>query len=124
MNYKVPSIGLILIGRRHPYWDKMLETEKEAGNQIVKRADGRYYSEAKTKESKSDIQPEIENIKQMLEGFVRKYEAPIEPQSKKTKKMPAYLEEKAELKEGLSFIVNRDMSGFIKSIDIKKKEET
>jgi hypothetical protein len=36
--------GLVLKGRNHPTWDKMVDAETEIGNTIVRADDGRYYS--------------------------------------------------------------------------------
>jgi len=38
-----PRTGMVLKGRRHSTWDKMVEAEQRRGNQIVKRGN-RYYS--------------------------------------------------------------------------------
>lgn len=45
-----PRTGMVLKGRKHPTWDKMLEVEEILGNEIIKRSDGRYYSRKKKKE--------------------------------------------------------------------------
>ena len=36
--------GLVLKGRKHPTWDKFVAGEKEAGYEIYKGRDGRYYT--------------------------------------------------------------------------------
>lgn len=44
-----PSSGLILKGRSHPSFDYTIKGEEEAGYEITKKDDGRYYSFPKKK---------------------------------------------------------------------------
>ena len=44
-----PNTGLLLKGRRHKTWDLLEQGEKEAGYEIIKKNDGRYYSFPKKK---------------------------------------------------------------------------
>ncbi|MAE81579.1 MAG: hypothetical protein CMB80_02495 [Flammeovirgaceae bacterium] len=39
-----PRTGMVLKGRKHKSWDKMVAEEKKRGNVIIKAPDGRYYS--------------------------------------------------------------------------------
>ncbi len=44
-----PRTGMVLKGRQHETWSKMLEAEQGLGNMIEQREDGRYYSIPKPK---------------------------------------------------------------------------
>ena len=39
-----PSTGVVMIGRKNPNWDKMVDDENTKGNAIAEGDDGRYYS--------------------------------------------------------------------------------
>ena len=41
--------GLLLKGRKHKTWDLLEKGEREAGYEIYKKPDGRYYSRKKKK---------------------------------------------------------------------------
>jgi len=44
---RVPKTGLLLKGRKHKTWNLLEQGEKEAGYEIYKGSDGRYYSKPK-----------------------------------------------------------------------------
>lgn len=50
---RVPETGLILKGKRHETFNKTIKGEEEAGYEIYKGADGRYYSKPKHQEGDS-----------------------------------------------------------------------
>lgn len=41
---RVPQTGILLKGRKHKTWDLLEQGESEAGYEIYKDSDGRYYS--------------------------------------------------------------------------------
>ena len=46
---RVPSTGLLLKGKKHETWDLLEQGEREAGYEIYKQEDGRYYSRPRKK---------------------------------------------------------------------------
>lgn len=44
-----PRSGKLLKGRAHPTWSKTEQGERDAGYEITKESDGRYYSRPKKK---------------------------------------------------------------------------
>jgi len=49
---RIPETGLLLKGRKHKTWNLLEKGEKEAGYEIYKHTDGRYYSKPKDEQQK------------------------------------------------------------------------
>ena len=67
--------GLLLKGRQHPAWNELEQGEKDAGYEIYKGQDERYYSKPK-KSMVGKIQERLETtppLSQLLEGAGEKY---------------------------------------------------
>lgn len=57
MQSRSPETGLLLKGRKHETWDLLEKGEKEAGYEIYKGEDGRYYSKPDKKSPESFVGP-------------------------------------------------------------------
>ena len=88
MQSRSPETGLLLKGRKHKTWDLLVKGEEEAGYEIYKGEDGRYYSRPK---KKGDILDQIDKQRDLLDVIaVRPYdpgEPPLLPPRKEAKQL-------------------------------------
>jgi len=138
-DYKVNDTGLILIGRKHPDWDQMVEYEAELDNKITKLADGRYYSIPIEKEKPiEEKKPEpiiIDNSEKIMESMktmmvanlavIEKMVADVKKDIVELNKPVTPIIKEESLLQGDNFHieVSRDNTGFIQSLEIKKSDK-
>ena len=142
IDYKVIETGLILIGKKNPYWNEMVRIEKQFGNKIIKRDDGRYYSifaeDKPEKKSIEDIksQPKvIDNSEKIMESMktmmvanlavIEKMVADVKKDIVELNKPVTPIIKEESLLQGDNFHieVSRDNTGFIQSLEIKKSDK-